>query len=271
MTIKEIINKMESYHAPLDNERRTCDGVIIGDAEKECTGIALTCCPSVEVIKKAAAQNCNLIVCHEPTFFDGWDETDWLQDNQVYLAKKNLIEKTGMVIFRNHDRLHSDNPDGIFIGLTKKLGWEPYAEKLEFMPACCFNLPTTTVRGAAEQLAKVMRIDGMRILGDPEMQVTRAGFTFHFGGSPMDRTVIDYIEKHDLQVIVPGETVDWTIVEYVQDALALGKKRALLTPGHFNWEEPGMEYMADWLPKVIENAAPVIFIQSGNQYRWLNF
>ena len=60
------------------------------------------------------------------------------------------------------------------------------------------------------------------------------------------------------------------MVEYVQDALALGKKRALLTPGHFNWEEPGMAYMAEWLPTVIGEEVPVKFIQSGNQYRWVD-
>ena len=87
----------------------------------------------------------------------------------------------------------------------------------------------------------------------------------------MDKTCIDFIEKHDMEVIIPGETVDWTIVEYVQDAVALGKKRALLVPGHFNWEEPGMEYMARWLPEVIGTEVPVRFIQSGNQYRWLDF
>ena len=82
---------------------------------------------------------------------------------------------------------------------------------------------------------------------------------------------LNFIEKNDLQVIIPGETVDWTVVEYVQDSLTLGKKRALLNPGHFNWEEPGMEYMAQWLPQVIDNAVPVTFVQSGNQFTWLDY
>ena len=54
-------------------------------------------------------------------------------------------------------------------------------------------------------------------------------------------------------------------------SLTLGKKRALLNPGHFNWEEPGMEYMAQWLPQVIDNAVPVTFVQSGNQFTWLDY
>ncbi len=42
MTIKEIIAKMEAHHAPFTAEK-TCDGVIVGDADKECTGVVLTC------------------------------------------------------------------------------------------------------------------------------------------------------------------------------------------------------------------------------------
>ena len=41
--------------------------------------------------------------------------------------------------------------------------------------------------------------------------------------------------------------------------------------GHFNWEEPGMEGVAEWLAEDLKHAVPVLFIQSGNQYRWLSF
>lgn len=32
-----------------------------------------------------------------------------------------------------------------------------------------------------------------------------------------------------------------------------------------------MEYMAQWLPQVIDNAVPVTFVQSGNQFTWLDY
>ena len=274
MLIQDVIRVMERHHrkifAPAE---KTCDGVIAGDVTKECTGIAVTCCPTAEVIRKAAENGCDFLVCHEPTFFDGWDQTDWLQGNRVYEAKRKLIEETGMTIYRNHDHLHSDRPDGIFGVVTKKLGWQDYAvnKTLEFMPGCCFELPETTVGEIAAHLAETLHIDGIRIIGDPDMKVSRAGFTFHYSGAPMDRTNIQFIEENDMQVIIPGEVVDWTIGEYVQDAITLGIKRALLNVGHFNWEEPGMEGVAEWLAEDLKHAVPVLFIQSGNQYRWLSF
>ena len=60
--------------------------------------------------------------------------------------------------------------------------------------------------------------------------------SFEYGQGMMSAELPDTTD-----VFIPGETVDWTVVEYVQDSLTLGKKRALLNPGHFNWEEPGLE------------------------------
>lgn len=271
MTIRQVIKIMEARHKHFDPAQPTCDGVIAGDISKECTGVALTCCPTAQVIRQAASQGCNLLICHEPTFFHGWDKTDWLEGDPVYLAKRALLEETGIALYRNHDHLHSDRPDGIFTGVAKKLGWETYALSQEFMPGCCFALPPTTVAGVAERLARAMGIDGMRIIGDPDMEVERAAVVFHFLGTDMDKEVLRFVKENHVQVIIPGEVVDWTVGEYVQDGLFFGQKLALLNPGHFNWEEPGMEYMAQWLKDDLGGAVPVQFIRSGNQYRWLAF
>lgn len=271
MTIAKIIEVMEAHHKTFDPSRPTCDGVIVGDTYRECTGVALTCCPTARVIRQAAEQGCNFLICHEPTFFDGLDSTDWLEGDPVYHAKKALLEETGMTVYRNHDHLHSDRPDGIFTGVAHKLDWEEYALGGGYMPGRCFMLPPTTVAGVAEQLARAMHIDGIRIIGDPDMEVERAAVVFHFLGGDMDKECLRFIKDNNVQVVIPGEVVDWTIGEYVQDGLFLGRKLALLNPGHFNWEEPGMEYMAGWLAADLGGSVPVRFIQSGNQYQWLSF
>lgn len=270
MKISEIIKKMEAYHVNFDDQGETYDGIIYGDDRKECTGIVTTCCPTAEVIKKTTALGSNFIICHEPTFFDGCDRTDWLKNNKVYQAKKELLDQTGVVIYRNHDHLHSDQPDGIFTGVIKKLGWEQYKNKEGFFPEDGYTLPEMRVKDVAAHLAKILRIDGMRIIGDPELKVTKVVFSGHFLGNEWDNLSIDGIDKDGYELIIPGEIIDWTIGEYVLDSIALGKKRALINVGHFNWEEPGMEYMAEWLPEIIEDEVPIKFIQSGNFYGWID-
>ena len=173
MKIADILAKLEAHHRPLDPSRRTCDGVRYGDIQKECTGIVVTCCSMASVIEKAAQLNANLVITHEPTFFDGWEETDWLQDNKVYLAKKALLDQTGIVVYRNHDRLHGEKPDGIFSGVVRELGWEQYAVEDDERPGFKYVLPETTVREVARHMATTLNIPGMRILGDADMKITQ--------------------------------------------------------------------------------------------------
>ncbi len=271
MRIEKILAKLEAYHAPLDPVRRTCDGVIYGDIEKECTGIVLTCCSMASVIEEAARRGANLIITHEPTFFDGWDETDWLRDNKVYQAKKALLDKTGAVVYRDHDRLHGERPDGIFSGVIRELGWEDYRVDEGFWPGSKYVLPETTVREVARHMASALNIPGMRILGDPDMRITKLAFCVHFLGQESDRKGIDFMDRSDCELFIPGEIIDWTFGQYITDANVLGLKKAALNVGHFNWEEPGMRNMRKWLPDVIGYEVPISFVQSGDMYRWLAF
>jgi hypothetical protein len=55
------------------------------------------------------------------------------------------------------------------------------------------------------------------------------------------------LRSEDLDVIVCGEVREWEITEYVRDAVAQGKRRALIVLGHANSEEAGMAWLVDWL------------------------
>lgn len=269
MRIEEIIQKLEGEHVKLPSGMRTCDGVICGNTQQECTGILLTCCPSAAIVKKAIEFHCNMIYCHEPTFYHGWDEEGWLKDNEIYKAKKALLDQHEIVIYRDHDRVHNENPDMVFSGIVRKLGWEKYAVSEKFFPSSKYVIPETTLEELAVFVSEKMRIDGIRIIGDPKMKVKNVGITAHFFGGEEDCSSIADIEKNDYDVIIPGEVVDWTIGEYIQDSNALGRKRGLLNVGHFNLEEPGMEMMADWMKDLLGDQVPIIFAQSGNQYSWI--
>lgn len=270
MRIEEVLRRVEKRHVKLPPEQRTCDGVICGDAGQECTGILLTCCPSAAMIQKAVACGCNLIFCHEPAFYHGWDEEDWLQGNRIYKAKKALLERHGIVVYRDHDRVHQEKADMIFSGIVRKLEWEKYAVSDSFFPSSKYVIPQTTLRELALYIGKKMRIDGIRIIGDPEMEVRTVGLMAHFLGGEGDSAGITAIEENDYDVIIPGEVVDWTIGEYIQDSNAMGRKRGLLNVGHFNLEEPGMEMLEEWLQDVLDRQVPITFAQSGNQYGWID-
>lgn len=270
MTIAQIIENLTEKHVALDPAEPTVDGVICGDISAECTGIVLTCAPTAEVIQKAADIGSNLIICHEPTFFYGYDETDWLEGTNVYEAKRELIEKYHMVIFRDHDRTHSEQPDMIYYGIVKKLGWENYKVNEGFFPVAEFTVPQTTLEQLGYEVAQKLNIDGLRVVGDLNMPVRNVALMAHFLGHEEDKTGILGIDRNDYDVVIPLEIIDWTITEYIMDSTALGHPRGMLNVGHFNLEEAGVEMMADWIrSEIVGQAVPVTFIQSGNMYRWL--
>jgi hypothetical protein len=70
--------------------------------------------------------------------------------------------------------------------------------------------------------------------------------------------------------MVCGDIVEWTLPAYVNDARQLGMNRALLIVGHERSEEWGMEFMAAWLPGLLEEAGlgrvPVCFLDAGEPF-----
>src|SRR4051812_25027079 len=89
----------------------TVDTVKLGDTRQPLKRVAVTFLASIEVIEQAAALGANLLITHEPTFYNHPDQTDWLAGNPVYAAKRQAAEAAGLVIWRFHDTLHSLRPD----------------------------------------------------------------------------------------------------------------------------------------------------------------
>lgn len=69
MKIKDIAAVIESYAPPASAEEWDNVGLMLGDAERECTGV-LTCLDcTLDAAKQAKASGCNLVVTHHPFIF----------------------------------------------------------------------------------------------------------------------------------------------------------------------------------------------------------
>ena len=56
---------------------------------------------------------------------------------------------------------------------------------------------------------------------------------------------------------------------YVKDSAELGFDRAIIAPGHFNIEEPGMKYMEKWMDKALPEKIKTTYVQAGDMYTFL--
>ena len=132
MTVREIVDKIieKTGVEPLP-EDKTCDHLMTGSWDMEVKGVVTTFMATVDVIKEASALGANFIITHEPTWFSGADDTEWLLEDPVYLEKKKLIEENHIAIWRFHDHMHMDKEDGIYRGFDEELGWGKNRVKCE--------------------------------------------------------------------------------------------------------------------------------------------
>jgi putative NIF3 family GTP cyclohydrolase 1 type 2 len=96
----------------------------------------------------------------------------------------------------------------------------------------------------------------VRIVGDPQMKVTKVGFSPGAAGSERE---IHALEQDDVQVLMVGETREWETVEYAADAVSERRNKALIVIGHIPSEQPGMEECTRWLKGFVKDV-PVEFV-----------
>ena len=96
----------------------------------------------------------------------------------------------------------------------------------------------------------------MRVVGDPQLAVQRViaswGYVSRMPGIPQ-------FSQPDVEVFIAGETREWELVEYAQDSISMGNKKALILLGHVGSEQGGMSYCAQWL-KTFISEAPIEFV-----------
>jgi putative NIF3 family GTP cyclohydrolase 1 type 2 len=260
-TIQDVIDTILQAvpGAPLDD---TVDTYKSGDPSQEVTGMVTTFLASYEVIERAIQLGANLIITHEPTYYNHLDEVDWLEEDPVYRAKRKLLDDNRVVVWRFHDYWHRHRPDGILTGMVNALNWE---DKAIVDEPPIFAVPTTSVRELALSLKIELGISVVRVVGDLDMSCTRVGALL---GAVSGKWQIGLLLREDVDVLVCGEINEWETSEYVRDAVAEGRKKALIILGHANSEEPGMRWLVEWLEPKFPGVA-ITHVPVGDPFHFL--
>jgi len=242
----------------------TVDTIKIGDPTQPLTGIVTTFLATVEVIEQASQLGANLIITHEPIFYNHRDETDWLAlaGNPVYAAKRRLIEQQRVVIWRFHDLLHTLQPDPTVAGLLDELEWIACALP-EQLHLC--RIPPMPLRQLADWVKTRLRIETLRVVGDLDM--TCQGVAI-LPGCPGRGAQIGVLAQPEVDVVITGEISEWETSEYARDATRLGQGKGLLVLGHAASEEPGMRWVTPWLQARLPGV-DIRFVPTGKLFHWL--
>lgn len=285
MLASEVIKRIKAYcggigfdtGVPIDEET-TRDKILYGDPNQECTGIVTCLWANTDVVERAQELGANLIIAHEALFWNHGDHQDFIAENKTYLAKKRLLDEWGGVVWRCHDYIHSRVPidtdgalvDGIFYGLAWKLGWLDYRIG-DIAMGLDFKIPQTRGEDLARELVEKLGLNGTRLIGDSDAMVSRVHVPMHvMGVAPDDNRETIYADEHDVDCLMTMEFVDFTTSEFIRDSGMLDQGKCAITIGHFNLEEPGMEYMPTWIPMALgSDEISATFVPMGDTYQYV--
>ena len=102
------------------------------------------------------------------------------------------------------------------------------------------------------------------------MNIERVGVLVGGGslGLGLEERPIQMMEQNNIDLLICGDIVEWTISSYVRDAVALGFNKGMLVLGHERSEEMGMKHLVEWLEDIVDDI-PVHFIDSKEPFEYL--
>ena len=232
------------------------DGFKAGDPSAVVRGIATTAMATMDVLKQAVKSNANLILTYEPTFYARADAA--AGNDPVITAKREFIEKNGLVVFRLRDHWQTRKQNEMVTGLATALGWSSHAVKndtgLYEIPAATAEATVAMIRGKLNLRA------GLRVVGDRKATIRRVLL------SPGSMTPATMWQRYsEVDMIVAGEVREWENTHYAADIFTAGEKRALVTTGRVVSEDPGMRACAEWLKTMVKEV-PAKWIGVGDPY-----
>lgn len=259
LTAGQVIERIKA-NVGIPWRAQTVDNLIAGTLDTPVKGIATTMMATLDVVQRAAAAGKNMVITHESTFFSHQDRVDQFQQDATYKYKLDFLNKNNMAVFHFHDHLHGLKPmDGVAKGMIQELGWEKNNDPQNFRQ---FTFPGIPLAKLAKEMQTKLKIRVMRVIGDPNLTVKRAMASW---GNCSLQPGAPFLARPEVDVLIIGETHEWELVEYAQDMIAAGQKKALIILGHVVSEQAGMKFCAEWLKGFVKEV-PIEFIAAPEPY-----
>jgi putative NIF3 family GTP cyclohydrolase 1 type 2 len=258
MTAREVVDLIKKNAGTPWNERSYRDTFKVGDPDIAVKGIATTMMTTFGMLKRAQAAGLNMVISHEDTFWNDRDDTKDLADNRLYKLKTEFVAKNDMIVWRDHDHMHSMKPDFTVVGELREAGIKG-GENAAMAPRI-WTIPETTLGEFAAQVKRVSGARALRCVGDPNAKVSKILVGPGYATPRMTA---------EADVVIGGEQQEadggFDNVEYVMDAASLRVAKGVIMLGHVVSEEPGMEDYASWLRTFIHDI-PIQFVPAGEPF-----
>ncbi|WP_178022490.1 Nif3-like dinuclear metal center hexameric protein [uncultured Paenibacillus sp.] len=256
--IQDVLDRL----TPAGSLAATVDTLVIGNPGEEVRGIAVTYMATQAAIERAASLGANLLISHEGLFYSHRSDGKRLEADPVVRQKKRLLEEIGLAVFRYHDGIHRESPDGITAGLIEELGWQDAVSEHR-QASALLKIPAATLEELAALLKRRLKLSYIRFVGNPAKVCRKVGVLVGYRGG--GELAIPLMSETD--VIIAGEGPEWEAPEYVRDAVYQGREKAMILLGHGPSEAPGMKRLALRLREAFPSI-PVHVIENEPLFQW---
>ena len=271
LTAADMQEYLRSLH---EVSEPSVDRIVIGDPLTRISKVGTCWQPYFSTLRKAREQGINLMIVHEPTFYEHWDLD---QKNEMFVRtpsparekyveavenKKKWIEENDMVIIRSHDVPDILKGFGMPFALGHALGFEnkdivrakDYYNVYQVGPDTAWNV----ARKIASSLL-VLNQPGVAFYGDKDRKVASVGL-----GTGCICDPAQYQELNPDLVIAIDDTIrTWTQTTYAEDT-----GDPLVVINHGTSEEMGMRMLNQHLSQNISEIE-FIHLNQGCSYRWI--
>lgn len=236
-------------NSPWVDPQKTVDTIKFGDGDKAIHKAAVCWYPSIENLRKARDMGCDLVVTHEPTFWEhAAPEQQW-RGKKPGIAKCEVLEGSGMVVLRAHDTWDQWPEVGIRDSWAAFLGLGPciHTNKSHRYHGV-YEVRSQSLRMLAQELAnrvKPLGEDSVQAMGDPNRTIEKVAIGV--GCVTPDEECID--AGADAIICCYDGASYWSTRERLHESGA-----AILTLEHGTTEMPGIEnlckHLAERFPSV---------------------
>ena len=244
---------------PWVNPNDTVDTFKAGDPQTVVKKIAVAWMPYLWTIQRALDEGCNLLVCHEPVYYNHTDKDDAVFLFEVTRRKKQLIESSGLVIYRCHDVWDRVEGIGIPDAWGEFLGFSKLVNRSTFCHV--YEIPETTSGELARSVAGKLQAFGhetVQLIGPADKRVRRIGIGT--GAITPFREMAGRLEA-DLAICTDDGFTFWS-----DATMAIDMGYPVIVVNHASSEEPGMRKLAARLREVFPSV-PVTAIAQECMFR----
>ena len=239
------------------------EGFCAGSTHWPVRGVVVCYAPTLDVLRRAAAEGKTLIVTREHPFYmhgglnypyltEGLEAA--LKGDPVVQAKTDIITANKIAIYRMSTAWDNFRPQAQSTALAQAMGLTPVTpQPMPRSRGVICDLPRTALTVMAQTAFDKLKARSPRIVGDPMATVTLVAVLA--GETDPKRGLAELIADPKIDGVIAGaggviDEVDGAI-GYFQDVIGAGRRIAMLAVGYGPSEEPGGAEVARWMRTVL--------------------